>query len=241
MFVNKKSFTLVELIIVTVIMWILAMATTVYLWWTDEKRKIIEGQWCATSIWGEINNYIFYALTSKKLKISDDDTVSPNFYIIQFTWWNCSLTNWCDTINLLYSTTDNTTETETYKSFTIQSKCSNNKPNIKLYWTWINDVKYVVMNKWFLPRSTSNFEVFYLEKTWGSYNKAMTWDMIIWLCFNKDCSTPKEIWKFAVDARSQTISIVNCKYYENDDPTKCKTRDGCSVYNSEDPTICEKY
>jgi hypothetical protein len=239
-YINKKSaFTLIELIVVVMMIWILMMATTMYLWWSDEKRKAIEAQWCANSIWWEINNFLFYTLTSKNLKLSENVFIFPNYYIVEFTWWNgsfCSSGDMCDKINLSYSTWDSPSDIKIYKTLSISDTCNQNN-QLKFYWSWA-DEKYIIMNKWFSPKNINDKNVFYVS---GNNSIALTWDVIVGLCLNKDCDKPKEIWKFVADARSQTISFRNCKFYDNDDQTKCKTREGCQIYDSSDSTICQRY
>ena len=218
---------------------ILMMATTVYLGWTDEKRKIIAAQWCINTIWWEINNFVFYTLTSKNLG-HNSETISPDFYIVEFTWWNdvyCSSSNTCNKINLSYSIWDTPENIITYKTLNISNICQQNNQPLKFYRDWW-ETSYIIMNKWFSPRNIKhNEEIFYLS--WN--HKRLSWDVIVWLCLNDECSNPKEIWKFVADARSQTISTRNCKFYDDDDPTKCKTREGCQIYNKSDETLCEKY
>ena len=221
---NKiKAFTMVELVIVVTIMWLLILATTVYLGWSGEKRKVIEGQWCAAALWGEISNYVFYTLTSKKLRLSDTETVSPDYYIIQFTWWNsaiCSSWNECDKIVFSYSTWD-LTNIKDYKTVDVTNTCRQNRQNLKFYRSW-TDTEYIIMNKWLSPKSISDQEVFYLA--WSGWMK-LVWDIIVWLCLNSECSNPKQLWKFVADARPQTISLKNCRFYQVEDPTKCEERE----------------
>ena len=225
MHLNKKNaFTLIEIIVVIMMIWILIMATTMYLWWSDEKRKTIEAQWCANTIWWEINNFLFYTLTSKNLKI-DGEEISPNYYIVEFTWWSsnyCSSGDMCDKINLSYSTWENyTTNIKQYKTISIPTACQQNNQPIKFWRNWTG-TSYIIMNKWF-SQIDNNENVFYLLDS-QSNTKTLLWYVIVWLCLNSKCTNPKEIWRFVADARSQTISMANCKYYDNDDPTKCKTR-----------------
>ncbi len=230
------------MIVVVMMIWILMMATTMYLGWSDEKRKTIEAQWCTNSIWWEINNFLFYTLTSKHLKLSETETISPNYYIIEFTWWNSSYcSSWnkmCDKINLSYSTWDEPTDINVYKTITISSACQQNNQQLKFFRSW-SEATQIIMNKWFSPRSINDRNVFYLKDI--NNNTLLLWYLIVWLCLNKDCTDPKEIWRFVADARSQTVSLANCKYYDNDNPTKCKTREGCQIYDSSDPTTCQKY
>lgn len=215
---------MVELVIVVTIMWLLIMATTVYLGWSWEKRKVIEGQWCAAALWWEISNYVFYTLTSKRLRLSSTETISPNYYIIQFSWSDngiCSSWHECNKIIFSYSTWENPTEIKDYKTIDITNTCRQNRQYLKFYWSWTK-TEYIVMNKWFSPKSINDQEVFYLQ--WSDWRK-LSWDIIVWLCLDGDkCSNPKQIWKFVADARPQTISLKNCRFYD-DDPTKCKERE----------------
>ena len=216
---------MVELVIVVTIMWLLIMATTVYLGWSWEKRKVIEGQWCAAALWWEISNYVFYTLTSKRLRLSSTETISPNYYIIQFSWSDngiCSSWHECNKIIFSYSTWENPTEIKDYKTIDITNTCRQNRQYLKFYWSWTK-TEYIVMNKWFSPKSINDQEVFYLQ--WSDWRK-LSWDIIVWLCLDGDkCSNPKQIWKFVADARPQTITLKNCRFYEVDDGTKCKERE----------------
>ncbi len=221
-----SAFTLIELVVVITIIGLLILATTVYLGWSGEKRNVIEWQWCAAAIWWEITNYVFNTLTSKKLKLSNNESISPNYYIIQFTWWKettpCLSWNECDKIIFSYSTwEDYPTNIKEFKTISSSSVCRQNKQPLKFYWSW-TDTNYIIMNKWLSPRDVSNQEVFYLS--WN-IDRYMSWDIIIWLCLNSECTTPKQIWKFVADARPQTISIKNCRFYDETNPTKCKERE----------------
>jgi competence protein ComGC len=228
---KKNAFTLIEMVVVIIMVWILIMATTIYLWWTDERRKIIEGQGCAASLWWEMANYVFYALTSKNLRDDNDEPISPSLYVIQLTWdWvavcNSGVRNWlsghCDKLKFLYSTWNSSFVD--YKTYSVWNSCRWNNVRLSLYWDSVN-VKYVVMNKWFMPTkddANSKSKVFYLS---GDGQGLYTWNIIVGLCLNSDCSTPKEISKWVVDARAQTISTRNCKFYQDEDPTRCEERE----------------
>lgn len=247
---NKKfkSFTLIELIIVIAIVWVLMMATTVYLWGTDEKRKVIEAQWCAASIWGEMTNFVFYTLTSKNLRYNDKP-VSPTYYIVSLTWsstsHNCTRDHtWslCNTIVFSFLTwnTFNINKSVIYETKTPWDICHWLNSNIKFLRSWStnNNISYAKMNKWFTENeeNTSDHNVFTLGPT-----QQFVWDIVTVLCLNSDCSTPKEISRFVVDWRSQTISTKNCKFYEANDANKCKTREDCQIYDPNDWTVCLEY
>lgn len=195
------------------------LATTVYLGWGDEKRKVIEAQWCANTIWWEINNFIFYTITSKHLKIDDDNSIAPSYYIVQLTWCNDT---WCNKIDLAYNNTWDSIIS--YKTLSASDICHQTKQPLRFYWSWDfnNSAKYVKMNKWLSPKDITEKNVFRINDDNGSTQ--LIWDIITAVCLNKECTNPKEFWKFRVDARSQTISRKNCKFYD-DDPTKCKERE----------------
>lgn len=207
------------------------MATTIYLWWTDEKRKSIEAQWCAATIWGEITNFVFYALTSKILKLDGNPQV-PEYYYLSLTWGdnngqNCIIGNtWCDTIVFSFATWNNIiTEYETHTPWNT-CRWSNSRLRFNRSWTTSNDIKQVKMNKWFTvnENNINDKNVFVLENNWWS-SIQFVWDIIISVCLNPDCTDPREITKYAVDWRSQTISTKNCKFYEYNDANKCRERE----------------
>jgi len=232
MFKNKKAFTLTELVIVIAIIWMLMAWMTVYLWWSDEKRKVIEAQWCVSTLLGEMNNYAFYALTSKSLRKSGAEPISPEFYRITLDWDSA--------LKLGYSM--NEYEMTDFKSLTVSNTCRQNSSKLRFNreW-WNNDIHSVKMNKWFSPKSLQENRIFFLS--WDNNNKYLTWAIIVSLCLDDNCTpgkSKKQIWKRSFDWRSQTISLKNCTFYNNDNST-CKTREGCKVYDAEDVTKCKEY
>lgn len=251
-FKNKKSFTLIETIIVVAVLWILMMWTTIYLEWSDDKRRIIEAQWCAATIWWWINNYIYYALTSKSLRLESNNVVSPNFYYIKLNWWNstdlnCNKdnNNLCDRLQFLYSTWNESSKS-LYKTYSFSDTC-NLSPSTKLRLyrdISSSDVPFIRMNKWFTPVNLNDSNIFYINK----WNNILTWDIMIVLCLDNDCKMLKQFGKREIDWRTQTIALRNCAFYENDyveaggiKTMKCKTREGCRVYSGTDSTACEQY
>ena len=231
MFKNIKAFTLTELIMTIAIIWVLMMWMTVYIWWSDEKRKIIEAQWCANTILWEMSNYAFFALTSKSLR-SDSNLISPDFYWIKL--------GDDDSIKLNYyiwnTKPNNINDFTDFRTLTVSQTCRQN--NSKLLFNWENDdISGVIMNKWFTPVDLSENRIFYL--LWNN-NKYLTWDIIITLCIDDSCDTKKQFAKWTFDGRTQIISLTNCAFY-NDDKSTCKTREWCKVYDNEDITKCLEY
>lgn len=240
MFKNKKAFTLTEMIIVIVIIWILMAWTTIYLQWSDETRKVIEAQWCATTIWWYINNFIFYSLTSRNLRTSAD-IVSPDIYAIKLD--GCSSNNLCDSLEFFDYTYNK--ETASYddrkysKIYNIYDTCHTSQDNLKVHranWERSND-SVIKMNKWFSPTKIADKNIFYIDN-WDTPSPLM-WEIIMVICLDKNCSVTKDVTKRVVDWRTQTISLRNCAYY-NEDRT-CKTREWCKVYDNDDITKCLEY
>lgn len=249
--IHKRAFTLTEMVMVIAIIWVLMMWMTVYISWSSERTQMIETQWCATTIWWVMDNYLYYTLTSRNISWN----ISPKYYYIQLTWWkssvseNCSKGNtwiFCNQIILGYSTWDlgSDQNPSVYQTIKPSKVCRQNQPKIWFYWdetttSW--NIKYLKMNKWFSPTSISDKNVFYLQWN-GIYStyRPLLWDIIIVMCSEEECDSRKEIAKRKIDSRSQSITLVKCKYYE-DDKIQCKTREDCKIYNSDDPTVCDKY
>lgn len=230
MFSNKKAFTIIEITLVICIIWILIAWITVYLWGTDDRRAVIEAQGCASTIWGRINNYVFFALTSKNLKLENEwITVSPTIYTIQLSGWNstdikpCNAINasgdniLCDKLIFWFSTW---WDLGLYKEITVRNSCRQNQPHLWFFWSGENNntIKKVVMNKWFTTINLNNSNTFYLD------GGSLVGDIIIALCNNDECYPRKEISKRVIDWRSQTISQYNCGFYD-DEWFKCKDRE----------------
>lgn len=230
----KKAFTLTELIIVVAIIWILMMWVTVYIWWLWERANTIEAQWCAASLWWQMNNYVFNALTSKNLKLDNGTIVSPDQYLIELGGSigdNCSKSNYknswihCNRLDFGYSIGNGWWNS--YRTYNVRNTCRQNQANIWFYWSWwsISDIKNITMNKWFAPRSVSERKVFYLQHTWvGDENKLTEGDIIVVLCPSDECMNWKEVAKYHVDARVQSISFHKCRFYQEDGIT-CDTRE----------------
>ena len=205
---------------------------TIYLDWTWDRAKNIEAESCANTFLWNINNFLFYTLTSKTLK-SDWNEVSPNYYTIQLSWWNsnwnpCNKSNFdgsthrfCNEIVLWYLTGNESDPTQ-YQTYTIGNTCQQNRSRLWFYRSGNQSIKYIKMNKWFSPLTLQDTNVFFI-KTISENNKLLYWDIIILRCYDNNCDSRRELWKREVDARTQTISYVKCKYYDEEHLNKCKT------------------
>lgn len=228
---------------------------TVYLWKSWDRSKSIEAEWCANALWWTLDNYVYYTLTSRNLRLTDNlsEAISPAYYFIQLTGTSnpekkCipeNIGSWffCKKIILWYSEEDIPTEINEYKNVTVSNTCRHGKPHLWFYRAWwtSGDIQYIRMNKWFTPKEANAERVFFLQQNWDTEDdKLLTWDIMVVLCSDDSCEWWKQIGKRQVDARSQTIAFKKCRYYE-DNWNICKTREDCKVYSSSDPTACEEY
>ena len=253
---------MIELILTISIIGILMAWTTVYLSWYNEKRQVIEAQWCAATIWWELNNFIFYALTSKEL---NDTIKAPDYYRIWLDWWNSNpldntLTSlsfndctrdanynggysWpadnlpilCENINLKYKNEDSEWN---YKVLNASNTCKQYQSRIRFMRKvegssvggaighgYPSNIAYININKWFTQWWLNDTRVFYMENADDTNKKPLIWNIIIVICLDSDCKSIKEIWKYDIDWRTQTISLNKCVFYEEDDSNKCMTRE----------------
>ena len=231
----KKAFTLTELIVVVAIIWILMMGITVYIWGLWERAKIIEAQWCSTSIWWELNNYVFYALTSKNLK-TGDNVISTDYYFVQLTGGtstdlnNCTAENYtwdnptfCDEIVVGYGLPQHINK---FDSYTSKNTCKQDKVKLWFYRSGTEEnISYIKMNRWFSPIEF-NDDIFSLHwNNWSNDFKLLEGDIIIVLCSNENCYWWKEVARLNADARIQKITLQKCVFYKDDDIAKCDKRE----------------
>lgn len=229
------------------------MWMTIYLDWWSENSKIIEAEWCANTLNGEIQNFLFYTLTSKQLRVqswSDYIEVSPKSYYIYMTWgkdhkpytshavciessYNSASDTYCDTIALAYHETGYGQDRHVIDQYNYKllssANCSQTK-NVKLLFHWDWELSSIWMNKWFSQLWQDKTKPFYVKTiTSAEWKELSTWWIIILACmaWGDEClkSQRKEIWKREVDTRSQTITLKKCKFYEEDNKNKCKERE----------------
>lgn len=242
----KKAFTLVETIIVVAIIGILMSWMTIYFNRWQEKSLLIAAEWCENSLNWELYNWIYNTMTSKVIKWWDD-FISPDIYEISLKNSEkdddrCWSGSFCDTISLNYFTNDDTGWWRlTYNDLTSKNTCRLSQWNkLAFYWSWCiidweikscdlgnekSIPKVIRMSKWLAPMPDFFQKNFFVEDWNDDANISLDWEIIILLCFDSDCSSTKEIWKRIIDARSQTVSLHKCKFYNEEDASKCETRE----------------
>lgn len=204
---------------------------TIYLDWTWDRAKNIEAESCAKSFLWNMNNFLYYTLTSKILKDADWNEVSPNYYTIQLSWWNsnwsvCNRANFsgdkifCNNVVLWYLSGE---ENIPYMTYTVGNACQQNNIKLWFYRSGSENINYVKMNKWFSPLSLEETNVFFITT---DNDKLLYEDIILIRCNDQSCTSRKELWKREVDARTQTITYAKCKFYKEDPANECREREG---------------
>ena len=114
-------------------------------------------------------------------------------------------------------------ETNTYKTLTPWANCRQNNWTKLVYYRWDN-IKLISMNKWFAPSSYNDKNPFRLNHL-GDNANVLYWEIIIVACisWDDDCTWRKEVAKRVIDPRSQSITLKNCKFYNETNPTLCET------------------
>lgn len=227
------------------------MWMTVYLEWGSENSKVIEAQWCANTLDGEIQNYLFSALTSKSLRVKSGDSyfeVSPNSYYMYMTGGKDHFTAdsdivcikssydsgdvYCDTVALAYHETGyglgrHSIDQYNYKLLNSDNCTQVNNVKLLFYRSW--SFSNIWMNKWFSQLWQNNKRSFYIKTISAGAEELSQWEIIILGCmaWNKEClkTQRKEIAKRVIDTRSQTITLKKCKFYKETDPNLCETRE----------------
>lgn len=191
---NKKGFTIIEMVMVIFIVWIL-MLTFKNNFQINNRDKFF-GEACINNIYGDINNYMYAAITSK-LIFSGTEKVYPTVYYIDFK----SSTN-----SILFSHQKSTGSIVTQTTMTLTGtnipsnyNCKSNAYNIVLSW-WNFQLK---INKWLLE--DSNLRSMILS---GGGNTYFTGEIKFLLTYPNSTGY-KELGKFEIDTRIQNIRKTN--------------------------------
>lgn len=194
MFTKKKWFTFLEVLIVMMIVSILFV--TLRSSFQIKNKEVFYEQACVESIYGQINNFLYGAISSKSVN-SWWTQIFPDVYNIHFDTSN-------QNISLQYKTTGN--PYYTYNKINISGQnnmqyCNNNNSTLVLSW----DSYEITINKWLQENNTT--KAFYLSGTSITGNNIFRWCDNNW----EDC---KEIAHFITDTRTITIQKQMCLYFD---------------------------
>ena len=168
-------------------------------------RDSLYGEACINNLYGDISNYLYSAITSKAL-LSEKIQIFPNTYYIEFnstentirfsydTWWWIS--TWKDFS--LASFTGNVTK---------NYNCKTNAYNIWLSWTNLQ----IKINKWLTE--DANLQSMSLSGE-GIGSNTFT-GAIKFLLYYPNSTWYKELWRFEIDIRTQSIKSKMCLSINN--------------------------
>ncbi len=205
----KSWFTLIEMLIVLVLVGILMTAfKTIF---QTKDQTTLYAQNCINMVYGELNNFLNSAMTSKWL-YTGNQTIYPDFYQIAFKESN-------NRIDLIYQNKDFSGIQKTYmfswwtpKNF----NCYNNSYHVAMSG---NSTRDITMTKGF----SNQWEEIPFQIKHNNQN-ILTWDIIFYAC-SYDWSHCQEIGKLSLDTRSKQISKALCIAYTWTDNTQCLYRD----------------
>jgi len=191
---KKKWFSFLELLMVMMVVSILFVAFRSS--FQVKNKDVFYGQACVESIYGEINNFLYAAISSKSIN-SWWTQIFPDVYNINFDVSNQS-------ISLKYKTTGN--PYYTYSDITISGQnniqyCNNNNSTLLLSW----DSYEITINKWLQENTTT--KAFYLSGV------SITGQNIFRWCDGQgnEC---KNISYFLTDTRTITIQKHMCLHFD---------------------------
>ena len=153
---KKKGFSFLEILIVIMVIWILFIS---FRWsFTIKNKDIFYGQACIETIYGEVNNFLYTAMSSKSVN-SWWEQIFPDTYSIQFSG---------QSITLGYQTSEDTYAI--YRDILISGNtsnyCNDNTYNILMS----GDTYTVYISKWLQGEQWTNFFLSGASSihTWGN-------------------------------------------------------------------------
>jgi len=169
-------------------------------------RDTLYGEACINNLYGDVSNYLYSAITSKAL-LSWTTKVYPNFYYIWFLTGqnaiNFGYYTWTTSNPALSITRKNLTLTWTVPS---NYNCKTSSYNIIISGLYT----LLQINKWLVEDSSLRSMII---NPWTS-NNPFTWE-IKFLLFPIGSTWYKEIGKFEIDTRTQTIKNKTCLTINN--------------------------
>jgi len=187
-----KSFTLIEIIVVIVIIWLIA--SWISTMFKMKEKDSIYSQACLASVYWELSNYVDNAITWKGI-YTWSNWQTPDSYII-------SLDPSTDKVSLLYSWASSWSWL--YQSFLLN-------------WSW-NDSKYkCYWDNYYVDLSWQSYNLSIIKwLNWDINNSSFninSWTIFTWdvdFLFCQKPSNCKILWKLHMDNRSYTIWLNKC-------------------------------
>lgn len=189
---NLKSFTLIEIIVVIVIIWLIA--SWISTMFKMKEKDNIYSQACLANVYWEVSNYVDNAITWKWI-YTWSNWYTPDMYLVSF------IPN-LDVVSLSYSWS--ASWSWLYKNF-------------QLNWSW-NDAKYKCFwDNYYVDLSWQNYNLSIIKwLNWDINNSSFSinsWTNFTWEIEFMFCQKPnncKILWKIIMDNRSYTIWLNKC-------------------------------
>lgn len=196
--IKKSWYTLIELLLVVIIIWVLWIAFRDN--FKPKNKDIMYGEACVNNIYSDISSFINNALTSKNI-LSGLNKISPIQYIIDINPNG-------NTISLKYKESESAFAVS-YKQLNLTGNmppnyyCDTNAYTMIL--SWNNTI--VEINKWF--KENSSLKNFNINNSNSLYEK-----IFLKLCPHNNNIVQydkcKEVWLYEVDVSIQNIKRSTC-------------------------------
>ncbi len=203
----KKWFTMIEILVVIVILWVL-MGTLKNVFKPSNKDTLY-GQICINRIYWDINNYLNAWVTSKWIYV-DNQALYPKDYTIRFL-------PEMNSISLEYTLDNNSTGIRktlelTWNSLPGNYSCKDNSYLLKIQ----GQTTQVTLKRWL--QSETNLPTFQIIREW---NLLFTGTVAIHLCL-PDQTICRQFSEYAIDARTKHIKNRICLSFTGPNNIICK-------------------
>jgi len=198
----KKGYTLVELVIVMVIIWVLMLAfRNVF---QVKNKDSLYGEACINNLYGDVSNYLYSAITSKAIT-SGTDKIYPTIYYIDFDTAETG-----NAIRLAYST-GGAIITESYLSLTGTVPSNYNCKTNSYYMMLSGQFLQVKINKGL----TEDVNLRSMSLSGGGIMPSTFTSDVKFLLKYPGSTWYKELGRFEVDIRTQSIKSKMCLAINN--------------------------
>lgn len=183
----------------------------------NSKTQRYKAETCMNNLNGELQWFMRAAFTSKQLRVGNTE-VFPNYYNIEFRVWEGE-----NKIRFLYSTGAIKSIGTEYKSISLNDYCKQKEVSLLLtgvippLW-WDSGKMLIIMNKGFRQVEPQEITTFSIDTTVGAFTGSVQFN----ICVENSCT--KELGRWIIDARSQTISPITCRFYSETNSNLCEVR-----------------
>lgn len=199
----KRWFTLVEVLVVIVIVWILFQSFLSF--WSRNDRKI-NATACVNSVYWTFRNFVDESFTWKWI-YSGEEIIFPDSYHVERTIWDNKIT-------FKYGTGTSYIENIIYFTWNwIDERYRCFSRDYYVYQTW--NITKITMNKWFVKQWNTRSFIINDDPT------MFTWYLNYYIS-DIDDSERRILWRILVDSRTQKVLLWKCMASTWTDTKECK-------------------